>query len=76
MDNSLVFATSSTTIFNNSVWFSSFGGELNSVGSQEFQGLGIVAVGFIEVSNRVVTVISDSLNICLVVVVRNTFLPV
>ena len=61
LDNSLVLSTSGATIFNNSVWFSTFSSEFNSVGSKQLQGLSIVTVGLIEVSNRVVTVISDSL---------------
>jgi len=62
LDNSLVLSTSGATIFNNSVWFSTFSSEFNSVGSKQLQGLSIVTVGLIEVSNRVVTVISDSLS--------------
>ena len=61
LDNSLVLSTSGATIFNNSVWFSTFSSEFNSVGSKQLQGLSIVTVGLIEVSNRVVTVISDGL---------------
>ena len=61
LDNSLVFSASGTTIFDDSVWFSTFSSEFNSVGSEQFQGLCVVTVGLIEVSNRVVTVISDSL---------------